>query len=112
MTVLDLALALDDDVGMGLEQADQLIAGGHRFAAEHPPLALCDHPLDQRLIVTDLGLPEGDRWAAGPGQLRRGVAQRGQGLAGDLDQLAIERPRFGRPRVNAIALHRLLAARR
>src|SRR3954451_23227935 len=57
VTVLDVAAALDDDVGMGLEQADQLIAGGHRFAAEPPPLALRDHPLDQGLIVADLGPP-------------------------------------------------------
>src|SRR4051794_12600622 len=55
VTVLDVAAALDDDVGMALEQADQLVAGGHRLAAEHPPLALCDHPLDQGLIVADLG---------------------------------------------------------
>src|SRR5215204_5867691 len=94
VTVLDVAAALDDDVGMGLEQADQLVAGGHRFAAEHPPLALRDHPLDQQLIVTDLGLPEGGRWAARPGQPRRSAAQIGQGLARDLDQLAIERHPF------------------
>src|SRR3954462_4887533 len=66
VTVINVAAALDDDVGMRLEQADQLVAGGHRLAGEHPPLALRDHPLDQRLIVTDLGLPEGDRWAARP----------------------------------------------
>src|SRR3954451_18721980 len=94
VTVLDVAAALDDDVSMALEQADQLVAGRHRLAAEHPPLALCNHPLDQRLIVTDLGLPEGDRWAARPSQPRRGAAQIGQGLARDLDQLAIERHPF------------------
>src|SRR3954468_5972306 len=91
VTVINVAAALDDNVGMRLEQADQLVAGGHRLAGEHPPLALRDHPLDQRLIVTDLGLPEDDRWAARPGQPRRGAAQIGQGLARDLDQLAIER---------------------
>src|SRR3954451_14535607 len=42
VTVLDIAAALDDDVGMGLEQADQVIACGPRFGAEQPPLALCD----------------------------------------------------------------------
>src|SRR3954468_5626707 len=70
VTVINVAAALDDDVGMGLEQADQLVAGGPPLAADPPPLALRDHPLDQWLIVTDLGLPEDDRWAARPGQPR------------------------------------------
>src|SRR5690242_14213807 len=43
VTVLDAAAAFDDDVGMALEQADQLVAGRHRLAAEHPALALRDH---------------------------------------------------------------------
>src|SRR3954451_2648493 len=60
VTVLDVAAALDDDVGMGLDQAAQLVAGRPRLAAEPPPLALCDHPLDQGLIVADLGPPESD----------------------------------------------------
>src|SRR3954467_4324859 len=48
VAVINVAAALDDDVGMGLEQADQLVAGGDRFAGERPPLALRDHRLDQR----------------------------------------------------------------
>ena len=32
VAVLDVAAALDDDVGMRLEQADQLLAGRHRLA--------------------------------------------------------------------------------
>src|SRR3954447_24242119 len=94
VTVLDVAAALDDDVGMGLEQADQLIAGGHRFAAEHPPLALRDHPLDQWLIVADLGPPESDCRLRRPGKPRRSFAQIGQGRTGDLDQFTVERHPF------------------
>src|SRR3954466_16069575 len=95
VTVLDVAAALDDDAGMGLEQADQLIAGGHRFAAEPPPLALCDHPLDQWLIVADLGPPESDCRLRRPGKPRRSFAQIGQGRTGDLDQFTVERHPFG-----------------
>src|SRR3954465_4678674 len=86
VTVLDVAAALDDDVGMGLEQADPLVPGRPRLAAEHPPLALCDHPLDQWLIVADLGPPESDGQLRRPGKPRRSFAQIGQGRTGDLDQ--------------------------
>src|SRR3954453_20265774 len=76
VTVLDVAAALDDDVGMGLEQADQLVAGRHRPAAEPPPLALCDYPLDQRLIVADLGPPESDCRLRRPGKPRPAASRR------------------------------------
>ena len=112
VTVLDVAVALDDDVGMRLEQADQLLLRRHRLAVQHPPLALRDHALDQRLIVADLGPPEGDRRIRRPGKPRRGVAQIGQGRARDLDQRAVERHPFWPSRVNSMACHRLLAARR
>src|SRR4051812_44279000 len=46
VTVINVAAALDDDVGMRLEQADQLVAGGHRPAAEHPPLPFREPPPD------------------------------------------------------------------
>src|SRR3954464_1798998 len=52
VTVMNVAAALDDDVGMGLERADQFVAGGPRLAGEHPPLALRDHrpwPARERL---------------------------------------------------------------
>src|SRR3954464_4275871 len=91
VTVLDVAAALDDDVGMALEQADQLFAGRHPLAAEPPPLALCDHPLDQWLIVADLGPPESDGRLRRPGKPRRSFAQIGQGRTGDLDQFTVER---------------------
>src|SRR4051812_38679676 len=75
VTVLDIAAALDDDVGMGLEQADQLVPSRHRLAAEHPPLALREHPLDQGLIVADLGPPESDCRLRRPGKPRRSFAR-------------------------------------
>ena len=71
VAVVDVAAALDDDVGMGLEQADQLLAGRDRLAGQDPTLGLGDDPLDQRLIVADLGLPELDRQVGGLGELRR-----------------------------------------
>ena len=94
----------------GLEQADQLVAGGHRLAAEHPPLALPDQPFDKRLIVPDLGLPESDGRLARDGKPRRRVPQSGQGRAGDLDQFAVEqrKPR----RAGLCAYRRLEASRR
>src|SRR5690349_15019023 len=95
LTVLDVAAALDDNVGMALERADQLVAGRHRLAAEHPPLALRDHPLDQWLIVTDLGPPESDGRLRRPGKPRRSFAQIGQSHTGDLDQFTVERHPFG-----------------
>ena len=66
VAVVDVAAAFDDDVGMRLEQADQLLAGRHRLAGQHPPLGLGDDPLDQRPIVADLGLPELDGRVAAP----------------------------------------------
>ena len=57
--------------------------------------ALRDDPLDQRPIVADLGLPERGERVGRHGQLRRGLAQIGQGRAGQLDQLAIELDPFG-----------------
>src|SRR5277367_709447 len=40
VSVLHVTAAFDDDVGMRLEQADQLLAGRHRLAFEDPALAL------------------------------------------------------------------------
>ncbi len=38
VSVLNLTTALDDDVGVRLEQTDQLIASRHRLAIEYPAL--------------------------------------------------------------------------
>ena len=48
VSVPHIAGALDDDVGMRLEQAYQLLAGRHRLAIKHAPLALGKDSLDQR----------------------------------------------------------------
>src|SRR5271168_606229 len=58
VAVLNLAAALDDDVGVRLEQADDLVVGGDRFATKNSTLGLGDDPLDQRTILTELGLPQ------------------------------------------------------
>ena len=65
MTIFDVAAALDDDVGMRLEQADDLVACRNRFAAKDPALALGDDPLDQRTIVAALAVPERNRHRVG-----------------------------------------------
>lgn len=38
----------DDDLGVGLEQADDLIARRHRLAVENAPLGLVQHPIETR----------------------------------------------------------------
>jgi len=43
--------SLDDDVGGRLEQTDQLVAGRHGLAVEHPALGLVDDARDQRQIM-------------------------------------------------------------
>ena len=55
VAVLDVAATLDDDVGMRLEQADQLVGGWYRLAGEHAALGLADDACDQRLKVADHG---------------------------------------------------------
>src|SRR6516225_1691001 len=63
VTVLNVATALDDDVGVRLEQADDLLVGGHRLAMKNATFGLPDDPFDQRSIVAELGSPQrgGDR---------------------------------------------------
>ena len=58
VTILNVAGALDDDVGVRLEQADDLLVGGDRLAMKNAALGLRDDPLDQRTIVPELGLPQ------------------------------------------------------
>ena len=90
MAVLNLAPAFDNDVGVRLEQADDLLVGGDRLAIKNATLGLGDDPLDQRTIVTELGLPQrdGDRVQRLP-YLRCGLVNIGQGRPGQLDQLTI-----------------------
>lgn len=90
VAVFGIAAAFDDDIGMLFEQADQLLAGGHRLAGQHPPLALSDDPFDQRPIMTNLDLPQGYGRCAGHGQTLARLLQIGQGRTGDCDQLAVE----------------------
>src|SRR5205807_4268216 len=95
--------AFDDDVGVRLEQADQLLAGRHRLAIEHPALGLDDDARDQRQIMVDLGTPAGD---GGLGALGHGCGDRLQlspaGL-GSSDQVAIELTLLVLPAAVAIA---------
>ena len=83
VAVLNLAPALDDDVGVRLEQADDLLVGGDRLAMKNATLGLGDDPLDQRTMVTELGLPQrdGDRVERLP-YLRGGLIDIGQGRPG------------------------------
>ncbi len=63
VAILNVAGALDDDVGVRLEQADDLFAGGNGLAMKDATFGLPDDPFDQRAIVAEPGLPErgGDR---------------------------------------------------
>lgn len=88
MSVIDVAAALDDDVGMRFEQADKLLAGRHRFAGQHPPLGLGEDLRDQWLIVAKLGLPEFARRTRQRQQCRR-LLQIIQGVPGDPEQSAV-----------------------
>src|SRR5712671_3363762 len=58
VTVMHLAAALDDDIGVRLEQANQLLAARHRLAGKNAALGLGDDALDQRQIMPDLAEPE------------------------------------------------------
>ena len=90
MTVLNLAPAFDDDVGVRLEQADDLLVGGDRLATKNAALGLTDDPLDQRTIVAELGLPQRHRHRVRRlPYLRRGLIGIGQGRPGQRDQLRV-----------------------
>jgi len=58
VALLNLAAAFDDDVGVRLEQADDLFVGRDCLAMKDATFGLRDDPLDQRTIVTELGLPQ------------------------------------------------------
>jgi hypothetical protein len=57
VAILNVAGALDDDVGVRFEQADDLFAGGDGLAMKDAAFGLRDDPFDQRTIVAVLGLP-------------------------------------------------------
>ena len=90
VAVLHVAAAFDDDVGVRLEQADQLFAGRHRLAVQHPAFALVEHARDQRQIMVDLGAPALGRDAGKLAQPLGGPLQRRPGGMNGSDQLAIE----------------------
>jgi len=92
VAVLNLAAARDDDVGVRLEQADDLLVGGESLAMENATLALRDDALDQRTKGAELGPPQHDRDRVErlPHQ-RRGLIGIGQGRPRQLEQLTIMR---------------------
>jgi hypothetical protein len=47
VAVADVAAALHDDVGVRLEDRDDLLAGGHGLAAEHAPPRLVEHAIHE-----------------------------------------------------------------
>src|SRR5207249_6044716 len=57
LPISNLTAARADDVGVRLEQADELLAGRHRLTAEHPALALGEDARDQRQIMVNRGAP-------------------------------------------------------
>ena len=80
VTILNLAAAFDDNVGVRLEQADDLFVGGDSLAMKDATFGLRDDPFDQGSIVAELGLPQrgGDRvgrsrYLIGVGQGRTGL---------------------------------------
>src|ERR1700722_16643170 len=50
VAVLNLTAAFDDDVGVRLEQADDLVVGGDRLALKNTTFGLRGDPPDQRTI--------------------------------------------------------------
>ena len=76
VAIFNLAAAFDDDVGVRLEQADDLFVGGDRLAMKNATFGLPDDPLDQRAIVAELDLPRRCRG------IRRRLRQLRRGLVG------------------------------
>jgi hypothetical protein len=90
VAVLHIAGALDDDVGVRLEQADQLVARRHGLAVQHPALALVEHAAYQRQIMLHPSLPALGFAAGQPDQPARGPLQgRPRGMNG-CDQFTVE----------------------
>ena len=113
VAVVHVAAALDDDIGVRLEQADQLLAGRHRLAGQHPPLGLRDDPLDQRQIVSQLARqssPPRDVGGMPSWPLRRRLLQMAKVARVACDQLAVQLTRRGRR--GCIGCQRTLLGRR
>jgi hypothetical protein len=89
VAVLNLTTALDDDVGVRLEQADQFLARRHRLAIEHAALGLGDEARDQRQIMVDLSTPALDGRLGALRQPGGDCLQFGPAGLGSGDQLAI-----------------------
>ena len=98
-------------ISAAFEQAHHLLVGGDRLAGQHPPLALPDDAFDQRSIVTNLDLPQGDERRACHGQTLARLLQIGQGRARDGDQLAVEPDPIGSTARELDLVSALLAAR-
>jgi len=79
VAILHVAATLDDNVGVRLEQADQLFPCRHRLAMQHPALALVEDARDQRQVMVDLGAPVLDHDAGARAQPRGGSLQRRSG---------------------------------
>ena len=97
VAVVHVAAALDDDVAVRLEQADQFLSRRHRFTLEDAPLGLLDNLLDQGEPRAHRGKPgldldAGTRGGAHPG---RGGTQIAHGRAGDGDQVSIQHRPLG-----------------
>src|SRR5215472_6844489 len=57
VSVLNLTTTFDDDVGVRLEQADQLLTGRHYLAVKHAASGLGNNTRYQRQVMCDLGTP-------------------------------------------------------
>jgi len=57
VSVLDVPTALDDDIGVGLKQTENLLTGRYTFTLEYTALRLIDYLLDQGQIMRRLGMP-------------------------------------------------------
>ena len=97
MPILGVTAAFDDDVGVVLEQADDLLAGGNGFAAKDPTLGLGDDPLDQGAIVGEGCSPDLDHRAQHQLEPRRRFVEIGHHRPRDLDQLAVVLNPLGPP---------------
>src|SRR6202008_1763473 len=55
VSVLNLTTAFDDDIGVRLEQADQLLTGRHYLAVKHAASGLDNNTRDQWQVMCDFG---------------------------------------------------------
>jgi len=62
VAILNVSPPFDDDVGMWLEQADDLVPRWDPFTVDDAPLGLRNDLHDQRAIVLHLGLPSLRIW--------------------------------------------------